>query len=952
MGAAWYKRRVTIPQDWAGKQVWLKIGAVHAQGWFWVNGTYLNHDDCYCGTYKYNITDLVQPGREAVIVAKVRNDVPSGKGCCAWMARFGGLYRDVEIEATPDISIDYAYVDGDLDRQNAVVHVKLRSLAASPPQSCEVAVVASTLDGRQAGRAAAKVAIRGRQAKDEVIEVPLDPLQPWSPEHPNLYKAEIVLILDGKAGDGWIERFGVRKWEVRGGDFYLNNHKHFVRGFGDDSICPLTICPPASREEHRKHLTLAKEYGFTYVRHHTHCEVPEFYDACDELGIMVQPELPYYGPIPSAGQGGVFRPKDDLRELVTHFRRHVSLSTYCTGNEGWMGSPLDAEIYRLAKELDPTRLAQHQDGGKNTADNSDFQHGRPWFHHEYLNLAVDADPRLAPRYTGGQQPPVSPEAFQRKLESVGLPLRWGHACLDAGHQLQRIYQKQGLERARLDPGCGGYIYWTIVDVGFSGDQGLLDQFWQPKASTPEIFRQFNGPTAVLAKIAPAERILAAGDELKAEWWISHFGEEPLRGKTLDWKLTAGDTVIQSGTIAGLSAETGEVKAVGRTACRVPPLAQPVRARLAASLGGVNTENAWDVWLFPQRAPRSGADLAAAPGIHESLAKRYPGLTVVGSPAAAQAKVVLTTVLDSAACDALKDGKAVILLRLRGPSPGVQVSWWVQGPQTGTAVARHPAFGGFPHEGYLNELLFPILGSTVKAGHPSFRSVEPLMVSAGQLGYLIHVFQAKAGRGKVLGSGLHLLSDRPEAAWLLDEFIQYVQSDRFVPTGTLDIERALRDWELMKVLNGWSRTTTTFHRTVYRSFLGELPMCVARQSGIEKLLTWNTQPVPKDLDPAATFTFQWVAGLGWISAKPGKFTLALGDRPLVDFDVVQKTTTWTGSDGTVALKYTARDAVDLDSSGIMELTLPAKLLTPGQPAELRVIPAQTGSSRWFAVYEYP
>ena len=258
--------------------------------------------------------------------------------------------------------------------KKAVVHVTLRRVGAAAPSSCEVAVTTSTLDGRAAGRGAAKVALGKRQTADAAIDVPLDPLEPWSPEHPNLYKAEIVLKLDGKAVDGWVERFGVRKWEVRGQDFYLNNRKHFVRGFGDDSIYPLTICSPASREEHRKHLKLAREYGFTYVRHHTHCEIPEFYDACDELGIMVQPELPYYGATPSAGPGGAFRPKDDLRELITHYRRHVSLSTYCTGNEGWMGSPLDAELYHLAKQLDPTRLAQHQDGGKNTAENSDFGH--------------------------------------------------------------------------------------------------------------------------------------------------------------------------------------------------------------------------------------------------------------------------------------------------------------------------------------------------------------------------------------------------------------------------------------------------------------------------------------------------------------------------------------------------------------------------------------------------
>src|SRR5258708_26374198 len=32
-GAAWYRKEITLPKAWAGKQIWLKIGGVHAQGW-------------------------------------------------------------------------------------------------------------------------------------------------------------------------------------------------------------------------------------------------------------------------------------------------------------------------------------------------------------------------------------------------------------------------------------------------------------------------------------------------------------------------------------------------------------------------------------------------------------------------------------------------------------------------------------------------------------------------------------------------------------------------------------------------------------------------------------------------------------------------------------------------------------------------------------------------------
>jgi hypothetical protein len=58
-----------------------------------------------------------------------------------------------------------------------------------------------------------------------------------------------------------------------------------------------------------------------------------------------------------------------------------------------------------------------------------------------------------------------------------------------------------------------------------------------------------------------------------------------------------------------------------------------------------------------------------------------------------------------------------------------------------------------------------------------------MVGRGGAGYLVHVFQAKAGHGKLLASGLSLLSDNPEAEYLLDQFIRYARSPQFQPQGT-------------------------------------------------------------------------------------------------------------------------------------------------------------------------
>ena len=94
-----------------------------------------------------------RPERQAVIVAEVNNVLPSRKGLFSSTHRFGGLYRDVELEATPDTRIDYAWVRGDFDQQTAEVHATVAY--GDPACSLKKPVLRVTLktsDGQAAGR--------------------------------------------------------------------------------------------------------------------------------------------------------------------------------------------------------------------------------------------------------------------------------------------------------------------------------------------------------------------------------------------------------------------------------------------------------------------------------------------------------------------------------------------------------------------------------------------------------------------------------------------------------------------------------------------------------------------------------------------------------------------------------------------------------------------------------
>ena len=416
---------------------------------------------------------------------------------------------------------------------------------------------------------------------------------------------------------------------------------------------------------------------------------------------------------------------------------------------------------------------------------------------------------------------------------------------------------------------------------------------------------------------------------------------------------------QNDNVLSISAMNGDVKPIGDNESLTEAVKRAAKGSILAVELPHKILNEWDLWYFPRPRlwPRGwGQDLCATPVVHKVLAARYRGIAVLGTPAATGAKTLLTTALDEAACDWLRSGKNVLLLQLTGPAPGVKLGWWGMSKQAGTAIAEHPAFGDFPHQGYLNELWFRILNTTVRAGLPAIKSVEPLMVGNGGLGYLIHVFQAKAGKGKLLASGLDLLTDKPEAAYLLDQFIRYVGSDRFQPAGTLDLDKAAADWEtwtaLASSVSGWSRTTKTFKRVPEASYWGERPMSVARLSGIEKQVAWLTRARAHKLQPHEHLHLPLAGGpglpqpaAGQVHAHAGRAAVG-GFRRGGSYHHLDER----GQDGSVAVHLSGRQRPrQLGRDGI-DCACPA--VTPGQPAELRVVPTQNGSMRWFGLFEWP
>ena len=837
MGEGWYRKDVVLPPDWRGKRVWLKIGGVKSQGWFWVNKHPVAWVDTYCGTYKYEITRFVRLGGTNRIVVCVNNALPSRKGLMSNVHRWGGIYRDVEIEATPETFIDDAWVRGDFDKREAELHVAIGRADSPCPSKDSDGKDASTMRppiGRAVGASLPsepyriRFTVEGRsvehpiplnppilqspnlpisQSSHYTICLPLADFRPWSPEHPNLYWAEIALLdASGQVAQMRRERFGVRKIEVRGDSFYLNGHPYFLRGFGDDSVYPITGMPPPDRETHLAHLKKARAAGFNFVRLHTHCEVPEYFEAADEAGIMIQAELPYYTDVPT--EAFTFDPLRDLKELYTHYRRYPSFAVYCGGNEGRLGPYVEKEMYAFVKRADPDRLVNHQDGdrmlwqerdddeGCNDPGNSDydigprdvwprgkFNTGRPFVCHEYLNLCVKQDTRIEPLYTGAWCAPDSRADRLAWLAERGLDVVWGDALQDAQHTLQGVYQKRGIEWARKDPYCDGYCFWTAVDVVVANGpihsaQGLFDPFWQTKKGglSPERFALFNGTSVVLADFAPECPVALEGDERKVTFLFANYDGSPKRDIAVRWFLSADGRVLLKGEVPVTEIAEGNARPIAKVTLTMPSVAKAVKAVLRAEVDG--TVNEWDFWVFPKRAKCDGSDVVADAALLPLLEKFYDGVADAASPVGAKARLVIAPYGSKTAMDALACGQNVLSVSGWDGKPNVSLGWWSMGNQVGTALAKDaPALAGLPHGGVLTPLLFRVVKEgAYELSRKDLKVVTPIVVGEGKKDCYLYLGEVKATKGRHMAAfGLDLFSGHPECTALLDGIVDVLRS---------------------------------------------------------------------------------------------------------------------------------------------------------------------------------
>jgi hypothetical protein len=277
-----------------------------------------------------------------------------------------GIWQTVYLEARPQVFFKRLHFSPDV--QGGKVHV----LAGFDKELTPQAKLRLTFKTGDVPEHSQTVAAGSRETR---FEVPVPGARLWSLEDPFLYEVEASLEADGSA-DRLSSYFGMREISVMD----LPGHGYpYIALNGKPVYLQITLDQSYHREGFytfpsdafmREEILRSRRIGLNANRFHVKIDVPRKLYWADRLGLLVMADVPN-----SWGEPDADMKKDveyALRGMIERDFNHPAIFSWVPFNETWglfTGKGENrkylpetqtwvASMYRLAKQLDPTRLVE------------------------------------------------------------------------------------------------------------------------------------------------------------------------------------------------------------------------------------------------------------------------------------------------------------------------------------------------------------------------------------------------------------------------------------------------------------------------------------------------------------------------------------------------------------------------------------------------------------------
>ena len=365
----WYQREITIPAEWADKDVVLNFGAVYYESEIYIDGKFVDRHFGGSDSFSVDITEFVKAGQKHSLVVNAKSDLRSrmqsagkqslrhGPFECMY-TRTTGIWQTVWMEAVAPSGIKRVKISTDIDRSVVAMEFTMRRNASGDML---------TINVKDNGKVVATDC--GPVASGSVVMLPIKKAKLWSPESPFLYDVEFELKnAAGEVIDRATSYFGMRKIHTDGNKIYLNNEPYYQRLVLDQGFYPDGVWTAPSDEALKHDIEMSKEAGFNGARLHQKVFEERFHYWADKLGYLTWGEAPSWG----LDANDVEAARNFLmewRNLVVRDMNHPSIVTWTPFNEEFWPDETQyprfiVDAYTITKQLDPSRPVNTVSGGQ------------------------------------------------------------------------------------------------------------------------------------------------------------------------------------------------------------------------------------------------------------------------------------------------------------------------------------------------------------------------------------------------------------------------------------------------------------------------------------------------------------------------------------------------------------------------------------------------------------
>ncbi len=341
--------------DLTGEENYIEFDAVNSSAEVFWNGTSLavHHG----GYSRFRVKIPTNAIKETNILTVAADNSPNEEVYpqTADFTFYGGIYRGVKIISVPSAHFDLEYygapgvmVTPVVKGNNAEVAVEVFTKNAG-----DTTLTYRIFDG--------EAVVAETTSADTKANLIIENVRLWNGrKDPHLYTLEATLSKDNEILDTVSTRFGCRTFSVdpeKG--FILNGKEYPLRGVSRHQDYP-NKGNALSIEDHKRDIELILEVGATTIRlaHYQHAQ--EFYDLCDEAGLVIWAEIPY---ISRHMHNGYDNTISQMKELVSQNYNHASICFWGLSNEITIAGADDPhliknhkDLNKLVHEMDSTRL--------------------------------------------------------------------------------------------------------------------------------------------------------------------------------------------------------------------------------------------------------------------------------------------------------------------------------------------------------------------------------------------------------------------------------------------------------------------------------------------------------------------------------------------------------------------------------------------------------------------